>query len=586
MCIESASADPDSVERWRRQRRTLERLPAHLADGLLRSLRQRRLLFPSLLEVFQHCVEEVELNGENSVDAEWMAYLGAFRHLLRLSIADCKGVNNSALWALTGMGCLKELDLSRCSRITDTGIKHLLSIPNLEKLFISETGLTTDGVMLVCSFKNLVVLDMGGLPVTDEALCSLQALTQLEHLDLWGSKISDDGAVVLKMFPRLSFLNLAWTNVTKLPYLPSITCLNMSNCVIHSISPGDTSQHAPLSKLLVHGATFVDVDEVFSNLEGSYITFLDISQSSICSFLFLNNMKGLQHLDLSFCAITDDLVEHVAFIGGNLKSLSLSNTKITSLGLSVLAGCVINLQTLSLSYTTIDDTALSYISMLHSLYALDLSHTNIKGFTYRSRDSLDKIRSFSLLQNLIHLESLNLEDTLVRDEAIQPLSLLQELKSLHLKSDFLSDIALHALSTLPKLKFLGFRGAVLTDSGLLLYVPRSKLGTLDVRGCWLLTKNTLSSFCKMHPRLEVIHEQIQELNADQSHRSTTSSASPLKFRQKKGKLLHSPNRYPVLTYVDERIKYGREELLNLQLSQLADLSLSRADELPEILKRE
>lgn len=75
---------------------------------------------------------------------------------------------------LLGMNCLKELDLSRCSRITDDGINHLLSIPNLEKLFISETGLTTDGAMLICSFKNLTMLDMGGLPVTDKALFSLQ----------------------------------------------------------------------------------------------------------------------------------------------------------------------------------------------------------------------------------------------------------------------------------------------------------------------------------------------------------------------------------------------------------------------------
>lgn len=181
------------------------------------------------------------------------------------------------------------------------------------------------------------------------------------------------------MFPRLSFLNLAWTNVTKVPYIPSIGSLNMSNCVIHSISPRDASKHAPLSKLLAHGATFADVGEVFSKLEGSYMMFLDISHSSIHSFCFLDNMKELQHLDLSATTITDDLVGHVAHIGGNLRLLNLNNTKITSLGLPVLAGSVNNLQTLLLSHTSIDDTALSYISMLPSLLVLDLSHTNVKG---------------------------------------------------------------------------------------------------------------------------------------------------------------------------------------------------------------
>lgn len=37
------------------------------------------------------------------MDAEWMVYLGAFRHLRCLNLADCRGVNNSALWAVTGM---------------------------------------------------------------------------------------------------------------------------------------------------------------------------------------------------------------------------------------------------------------------------------------------------------------------------------------------------------------------------------------------------------------------------------------------------------------------------------------------------
>ncbi|KAL6561340.1 hypothetical protein OROMI_016941 [Orobanche minor] len=50
MCIEAATESADAVEKWRRQRRTLERMPSHLDDALLRSLLGRRLLFPSLLD--------------------------------------------------------------------------------------------------------------------------------------------------------------------------------------------------------------------------------------------------------------------------------------------------------------------------------------------------------------------------------------------------------------------------------------------------------------------------------------------------------------------------------------------------------
>lgn len=33
---------------------------------------------------------------------EWLAYLGAFRHLRRLNLANCRAVNNSAIWYLSG----------------------------------------------------------------------------------------------------------------------------------------------------------------------------------------------------------------------------------------------------------------------------------------------------------------------------------------------------------------------------------------------------------------------------------------------------------------------------------------------------
>lgn len=72
------------------------------------------------------------------------------------------------------MTSLKELDLSRCTKVTDVGIKHLTSISSLEELRISETGVTASGVALLSSLKKLSVLDLGGLPVTDLVLRSLQ----------------------------------------------------------------------------------------------------------------------------------------------------------------------------------------------------------------------------------------------------------------------------------------------------------------------------------------------------------------------------------------------------------------------------
>lgn len=474
---------------------------------------------------------------------------------------------------MASISSLKELDLSRCSKITDAGIKHLLSIESLEKLCLSEIRLSADGVTHLSSFVNLRVLDLGGIPVTDKALSSLQVLTQLQYLDLWGSEISNIGATTFKKFPMLNYLNIAWTRVTRLPNL-LITCLNMSKCDIHSIVDKENKDTALLSKLIVTGATFVDADEVFSFLQPGCLKFLDISSSNIVNFNFLVNLHGLEHLDLSYSQITDGLMEQVTSVGENLRYLNLSNTKITSHALSILAGCFPKLENLSLSHSLVDDTSLVYISMMPTLRVIDLSYTRIRGFVHSSREKSVKMLSLRELQNLPHLRSLNLEGTKAIDEALQPLSLLTELECLYLKSDFLTDISLNTLSSLRKLKFLGFCGGVITDYGLLSYRP-PLFCVLDLRGCWLLSANAVYSFCRKHEKVEVRHEHINIPFVDEN-----DSKSPILrlITEKSSKFPTSKS-----SFIDERIKYSTEELLQLENSPGSSRVLKDVDLMHEIL---
>lgn len=193
--------------------------------------------------------------------------------------------------------------------------------------------------------------------------------------------MSNDGAAVLQKYTKLTFLNLAWTSITKFPNLPSLECLNMSNCTVNSILEGHGGK-APLTKLIFAGATIVNEAEAFIYVEASFLTFLDVSKSSLQSFCFLPHMKALKHLDLSFCMMGDDSVEHVACIGADLRSLNLNNTRISSAGVEILAPHVPNLEVLSLSSTLIDDIAISYISNIPSLNVVDFSNTHIKGIIY------------------------------------------------------------------------------------------------------------------------------------------------------------------------------------------------------------
>ncbi|OMP02936.1 Leucine-rich repeat, cysteine-containing subtype [Corchorus olitorius] len=589
-CIESACESRESVEKWRRQRRTLERLPSHLSQSLLQNLLRRRLLFPSLLEVFKFSVEEIDLRGESHVDSEWMAYIGAFRYLRSLNLADCHRINNSALWSIVGMTCLKEVDLSRCIKVTDAGIRHLISISTLEKLWISETGVTASGVALLSSLKNLSVLDLGGLPVTDTALNSLQvsqllpncgvnffvdrsfvkpydALTKLQYLDLWGSKISNKGTMVLQRFPKLSFLNLAWTNVTSLPNLPSLECLNMSNCTIDSIFEGDGDKPL-LVKLIFSGATITNEAEALLYIETSVLSFLDLSNTSLNHFSFLPDMKLLEHLDLSSSMMGDDSVDLIISIGASLKNLNLSGTRVSSTGIGLLAEHVPKLEILSLSHTPIDDVALSYISSMPSLKVIDLSNTNIKGFIHQPGTESHIDSTLTAFQCLSCLESLNLEHTQVRDQYLYPLSSCKELKHLSLKCASLTDATLHHLSSLPKLTNLHVCEAVLTNTGLDTFSPPTTLRVLNLMGCWLLTEDAISLFLRRHPQVEIKHEVIQILSTELQ--TFSSHASPSKPSLKSSRGNRKQGKEPISQFfVDQRLKYSRDELLALQSSPLS-----------------
>ncbi|KAL1552033.1 hypothetical protein AAHA92_12881 [Salvia divinorum] len=575
MCIDAATESAVAVDKWRRQRRTLERMPSHLAEALLRRLLQRRMLYPSLLEVFKYSVEDIDLSGESFVDAEWMAYLGAFRYLNSLILADCHKINNAALWNITGLTNLKEMDLSRCSKITDAGIQHLLSLPALEKLRISETGVTADGVVILASLSNLLLLDLGGLPVTDSALNSLQTLTKLQDLDLWGSEVSNESVRILKMFRNLSFLNLAWTKITMLPNLPSLTCLNMSRCAISSLFEGEGLKPR-LEKVKFSGATICNISEAFQYVETSKLSFLDISNSTLQSYSFLSSMNAMTDLDLSGSGLVDGSVEHIARIGATLKNLNLNNTKVSSEGINALAGNVPNLETLLLSGTPIDDAAIYFLRMMPALKVINLSRTHVKGFMQLG-SALDEVPSFSALESLSHLESLNLELLHIKDPALRPLANMSRLSHLSLRSVSLTNESLYHISSAEKLVHLGLRDTVVTDTGLAAFTPPPALEILDLRGCWLLSKEFVSRFCQKHPQLEVRHDLFETLDK----RNEYTSPSRATTRTPKGKNKQGNSSAPPQYFLDQRLKYSREELLSLQiLSTVLPTSSGQSNPLP------
>jgi hypothetical protein len=148
-----------------------------------------------------------------------------------------------------------------------------------------------------------------------------------------------------------------------------------------------------------------------------------------------------------------------------------------------------------------------------------------------------EILSMSEFENLRYLENLNLEGTHLMAEVIPPLASITALQFLYLRSDFLSDPGLHTLSSASNLVHLGFCGSILSSSGLLQFAPPAKLCVLDLRGCWMLTVDAISVFCRRHPRIELKHELMEELNAN--HVGTSRHHKPRKSQLVKARVANS-----------------------------------------------
>src|SRR5262245_32991790 len=95
---------------------------------------------------------------------------------------------------LTALGPnMRWLDLAG-TRVTDTGLSNLASMPNLVRLHLERTGITDTGLVAVADLPNLEYLDLYGTAVTDAGVERLGQMPRLKQLYLWQTGATTNGA--------------------------------------------------------------------------------------------------------------------------------------------------------------------------------------------------------------------------------------------------------------------------------------------------------------------------------------------------------------------------------------------------------
>jgi internalin A len=202
---------------------------------------------------------------------------------------------------------------------TDADLRIIKLLKELKSINLNSTAVTDDCLCeLFSEFYQLERLGLSDTRISDEGLKDLKKFKNLTQLELRHTKVTDAGLESLKDFEHLRWLDLSATKVTRktvaeLRDLKKLTDLNI----------GDTEWSDEDMKVL----------RPMTQLTGLVLASTNVTDVGISE---LTDLKQLRVLSLSATQVTDDVVETLKQLG-ELRVLYLGGTKLTNLGLDELA---------------------------------------------------------------------------------------------------------------------------------------------------------------------------------------------------------------------------------------------------------
>src|ERR1700722_3588087 len=125
----------------------------------------------------------------------------------RLSIWNF-ALTDAGLAGLAKLKSIERLDFGDRSGITDTGLKELTHLKNLQSLSIRGSRVTDAGLKELAGLTSLRFLELDQRLVTDAGLKHLAALTNLQELHLHSTKVTGEGIKELSGLKSFRILSL------------------------------------------------------------------------------------------------------------------------------------------------------------------------------------------------------------------------------------------------------------------------------------------------------------------------------------------------------------------------------------------
>lgn len=284
-------------------------------------------------------------------DAEWAERLGG--KVERNAQGDVTGLNLRASWVsdadlaeVAKWKKLERLDLS-LTRVTDQGLLLLKELENVRELNLFYAELVTDeGLAVVRNWKKLEDLNCRGTKVTDNTLTHIAGLRQLKKLDVGFAEVTDNGLYTLTRLDNLEEVSIGGNKLTD-------NCLRFLRNL------------PKIRKLDVSGQQRTDSGLWFAAITDAGLEIIAQSPS-------------IESLNLAGAKISDLGIAKLAKLE-RLRELNLNATPITSKGLAALAALP-HLEKLYLWKTAkLDASAAEPLLRFKSLRWIDLKDSGAAG---------------------------------------------------------------------------------------------------------------------------------------------------------------------------------------------------------------
>ena len=308
----------------------------------------RRLLISGLITLAGFTAPAAEIKPGS--DAQWIEDAGGTA--IRDAAGRITGVDLRASWVtdtdlrkLSQLPNLNYIDLS-LTRITDQGMQELKNLPGIVELNLYFAEYVTDeGLAVVKNWKKLKRLNVHGTKISDTTLEHISGITTLESVNVGSGMVTDVGIERLATLPNLKELTIGGNELGDaglqgLRQIPTLTYLDLSgrqgtDSNVWAISMSDVGLDAVLSLKALRELRLA-CTSVGVGIEGARFATVSAMDVSVAWLERMKTLPKLEKLKLQGCQRVNDEAIPVLAAFPDLRELDLKGTGVTEKGLAAL----------------------------------------------------------------------------------------------------------------------------------------------------------------------------------------------------------------------------------------------------------